>query len=127
MKKSTNSPNRPQKNIEAEYHTFGEEFANLNKDLQTILQHAKSAGADLSKDAGREVWSQIENIASRASDINKWISSSASDFLNHKYELTKEKAQQYASDLESTVKEHPIQSLAVSFGIGLLFSWALRR
>lgn len=126
MTKSTNSPNRTQKNIESDRHSFGEEVAKLNQDLQTILQHVKTAGVDLSKDASREVWSKVENIASRVSDINKWISDSAGDFLSHQYEATKEKAQQYASDLENSVKEHPIQSIAISFGIGLLVSKVLR-
>ncbi len=127
MKKSTNSPTHTQKNIEAEYNSFGEEFAKLNQDLQTILQHVKSTGVDLSKDASQEVWSKVENIASRVADINKWVSNSASDFLNHQYELTKEKAQQYAHDLEDSVKQHPIQSIAISFGVGLLVSWMLKR
>lgn len=127
MKKSTNSPNQTQKKIEAEYHSFGDDFSKLNQDLQAILRHVKSAGTDLSKDVSRDVWSKVENIGTRVADINNWISDSASDFLNHQYELTKEKAQKYANDLEGSVKEHPIQSIAISFGIGLLISKVLRR
>lgn len=83
MKKPTDS----QKNTEADYQSLREDFSKLNQDLQTILQHIKTAGIDLSKDVSREKWSKIEN----------------------------------------TVKEHPIQSIAISFGIGLLFSKLLRR
>jgi ElaB/YqjD/DUF883 family membrane-anchored ribosome-binding protein len=126
MKKSTNSPNQTQKNIEIEDHSFGEEVAQLNQDLQTILRHVKTAGADLSKEASREVWSTIENVASKVSDINKWISSSGSDFLNHQYELTKEKTQHYAHELEESIKKHPLQSVLISFGVGLLVSAVLR-
>lgn len=126
MKKSTNSPNILQEN-DTQKHTasFREEFSKLNEDLQTILHHVKSSGAEWTKDVSLDVRSRIESIAERIGDINKKVGDSAGEFINAQLARTKEKTQEYADDLEATIKAHPIASVTVSFGVGLLISKVL--
>lgn len=123
MKRSTNSPTEDQKeNTTQQQHTFKEEFGTLHHDLQAILQHAKNSGLDLTKDVGQDLWKRIESVAEKASNINQRVGHSAGDFLSHQFSKTKEKTQQYVCDAESTIKEHPLASVMISFSVGLLFS-----
>lgn len=125
MAKSTNLSTQTLKNIGDNRPSFGDEFSKLNQDLQTILQHVKTAGVDMTKDVSQDVWSRMENIASRVSDFNKQISTSTGDFVSHHLEKTKEIAQEYTDNLENAIKENPIKSVAISFGVGLLISKVL--
>jgi ElaB/YqjD/DUF883 family membrane-anchored ribosome-binding protein len=125
MAKSTNLSTQTRKDVNDHRQSFGDEFSKLNQDLQTILQHVKTAGVDMTKDVSQDVWSRMENIASRVSDFNKQISSSTGDFVSHHLEKTKEIAQEYSDNLENAIKENPIKSVAISFGVGLLISKVL--
>lgn len=125
MAKSTNLSTQTRKHIDDQRQTFGDEFSKLNQDLQTILQHVKTAGVEMTKDVSQDVWSRLENVASRVSDFNRQITNSTGDFISHHLEKTKEIAQEYTDNLENAIKENPIKSVAISFGIGLLISKVL--
>lgn len=125
MAKSTNLSTQTRKNIDDQSQSFGDEFSKLNQDLQTILQHVKTAGVEMTKDVSQDVWSRLENVAGRVSDFNRQITSSTGDFISHHLEKTKEVAQEYTDNLENSIKENPIKSVAISFGIGLLISKVL--
>lgn len=125
MAKSTNLSAQTRKDVNDHHQSFEAEFSKLNQDLQTILQHVKTAGVDMTKDVSQDVWSRMENVASRVSDFNKQISSSTGDFVSHHLEKTKEIAQEYSDNLENAIKENPIKSVAISFGVGLLISKVL--
>lgn len=125
MAKSTNLSTQTRKNIDDQRQSFGDEFSKLNQDLQTILQHVKTAGVEMTKDVSQDVWSRLENVAGRVSDFNRQITSSTGDFISHHLEKTKEVAQEYTDNLENSIKENPIKSVAISFGIGLLISKVL--
>jgi ElaB/YqjD/DUF883 family membrane-anchored ribosome-binding protein len=121
MKKSTGS-SKIDKNIDDQRKTLSEEFAQLNQDFQTILQHVKHAGSELTKDASQEVWSRVERIAAKFMDINERFTSITGGYVANGFAKTKEKSYEYAHELETKVKEHPLPSVAISFGVGLIIS-----
>lgn len=127
MKKSTSSLSEiiDKNGAEKEAQSFKKEFSKLNEDLQTILRHVKSSGSELTKDVSNEVWSKMEGVASRLSDINQKVTNSASDFVDTQITNAKEKTQEYANDLENTIRKNPLSSVAISFGIGLIISRVL--
>lgn len=127
MTKSTNSSKKEYTThtYENESQSFKDEFSRLNEDLQTILQHVKKSGSTLAKDAGHDILERAESLASRMTDLNNKISGPAVDFLKQQMAKTKEKAQEYTADLEGTIKEHPLSSVALSFGIGLVLAKVL--
>jgi ElaB/YqjD/DUF883 family membrane-anchored ribosome-binding protein len=45
--------------------------------------------------------------------------------VSHHIDKTKEIAQEYTDNLENAIKENPIKSVAISFGIGLFISKVL--
>jgi ElaB/YqjD/DUF883 family membrane-anchored ribosome-binding protein len=125
MANSTDFLTQTHKSMSDHRQAFGDEFSKLNQDLQTILQHVKTAGADMTKDVSKDVWFRMESVASRVSDLNNQISGCASDFVSHHIDKTKEIAQEYTDNLENAIKENPIKSVAISFGIGLFISKVL--
>lgn len=124
MSKSTNS-SKKEYNYENESQSFKDEFSRLNEDLQTILQHVKKSGTALAKDAGHDILERAESLAARMTELNHKISGPAVEFLKDQVAKTKEKAQEYSADLEGTIKEHPLSSVAISFGIGLVLAKVL--
>jgi ElaB/YqjD/DUF883 family membrane-anchored ribosome-binding protein len=125
MTKSTHSSKKAHAQYCDDVQSFKEEFSRLNEDLQAILQHVKKSGPNLAKDLGNDFLERAEHLASRMKDLNDTISGSSINFLKHQMERTKEKAQEYATDLEETIKEHPLSSVALSFGIGVLLAKVL--
>ncbi len=93
--------------------------------MQALLQHVKKSGSTLAKDAGHDVLERAEKLASRMEELNNKISGPAVHFLKQKMARTKEKAQEYTTDIEGTITEHPLSSVAISFGIGLVLAKAL--
>ena len=127
MKKSTNSPNMGFEGINTnhETHSFREEFSQLNEDLQTIIKHVKDSGTTLAKDVSHDILTRAENIANRMASLNTHISNTAVDFFKNQVTKTREKTQEYAADLENTIKEHPLSSMMISFGAGLVLARVL--
>jgi ElaB/YqjD/DUF883 family membrane-anchored ribosome-binding protein len=126
MKKSTNSPrNYINNSTEAQSHSFKEEFSKLNEDLQVILQHVKDSGSTLAKDVSHDIVTRAENMMTHIADLNHKVGGSAADFLKNQVAKTKEKTKEYADDVEEAIKEHPLSSIVVSFGVGLILAKVL--
>lgn len=126
MQKSTNSTpvdnSNPKQHPEVTAQSFKEEFSQLNEDMGIILHHLKESGATLAKDVSHDLMARAETITSRLASLNNRLSSTAIDFMKHQASRTREKTQEYSAELESTIKEHPLSSIMISFGIGVVIS-----
>jgi len=97
--------------------------ATLHK--QQLLQHVKDSGSTLAKDVSHDIVTRAENMMTHIADLNHKVGGSAADFLKNQVAKTKEKTKEYADDVEETIKEHPLSSIVISFGVGLILAKVL--
>jgi ElaB/YqjD/DUF883 family membrane-anchored ribosome-binding protein len=74
-----------------------------------------------------ELKAALNNVAKDVSKLGKtYAAEQASKVREGAYELG-EKGQQSAEALGNVVREHPLQSLLVSFGVGVIVSQLIRK
>lgn len=88
------------------------EFAALRDDVNAILKTLREASSEVAGDA-----------KSAAGHAAKGIKRAATD----RYEDVKERAESLEEDLVASVKDSPLQAVAIAFGAGFLLSLMMRR
>ena len=88
------------------------EFAALRDDVNAILKTLKTASTEVAGDAKSAAGHAAQGIKRVAAD---------------KFEDVRDRAETLEEDLVRNVKESPIQSLAIAFGVGFALSLLMRR
>lgn len=88
------------------------EFAALRDDVNAILRTLKSASSDVAGDAKSAAGHAAESLRHAARDT---------------YDGVRDRAESFEEEIVRTVKDSPIQSLALAFGVGVLISMIMRR
>jgi ElaB/YqjD/DUF883 family membrane-anchored ribosome-binding protein len=74
-----------------------------------------------------ELRAAVEKLTGDVSEIGKAMAGDARDAAGRKAREIGESGRKAAGAVEDTVRERPVQSLAVAFGAGLLLAGLLRR
>lgn len=98
--------------LRADYEKMREDMAALRKDLNALTSHMK----DLADDASSSAKRKLANGAAKAQDSALDAAAAA-----------KALGEQNVAAVEQKIQAHPLASIAIAFGVGLVASQFMRR
>lgn len=105
----------------------------FRRDIDDMSRHAGQAGtatASMARDAAHAARDGAEGIAdgvSGAVEAAKGRLEKGSDFVKKQYDQAKETVGGAARSVKETVREHPVASVAVAVGLGVIAGMLLGR
>lgn len=84
----------------------------LRKDLATLGKDVRKLAKESADDASRRAASTVDGLQARAEEA--WSS-------------VAEQGRDAAKEVEGTIKKHPLESLLVAFGVGVLLGNIIRK
>lgn len=107
--------------------TFKKDIEGLGQQAGVIRKDVSSFAHD-AMGAARDGATELKEGARHAVDTAKDKLSAASDTMKHKYEDAKDHAAEMTHSLKGYVSDHPISSVAVAAGVGILLGmiWSRR-
>jgi ElaB/YqjD/DUF883 family membrane-anchored ribosome-binding protein len=115
----------------------------MKSGIETAADKAKQAtdygahAVQSAKNTGERVMGAVANVAEQAKDKVKDWTSDAADTARHAsdkvqkwagdaYDATADKVSDFGNEVTSLVRKHPIPSLLIGFGLGLLLGRVAR-
>lgn len=97
---------------ERDYAQLETEFAKLREDVASLADTVKGIAANEARGVSDALRSSLESAAKQARNASKRVKSEAHDA---------------AESLQASVEEHPISSVLVALGVGVVVGMMLRR